>query len=67
MLFHPLALQLTPYRFFTHRSKMPFKSQAQRKFMYSQHPEMAKEWEDKTPKGKKLPKKVKKKNGKTKG
>lgn len=39
---------------------MPFKSQSQRKFMYAQHPEMAKEWEDKTPKGKKLPKKVKK-------
>lgn len=37
---------------------MPFKSQAQRKFMYSKHPEMAKEWEKKTPKGKKLPKKV---------
>ena len=29
--------------------------------MYSQHPEMAKEWENKTPKGKKLPAKVKKK------
>lgn len=43
---------------------MPFKSQAQRKFMYAKHPEMAKEWEEKTPKGKKLPKKVKKKNGK---
>jgi len=28
--------------------------------MYSQHPEIAKEWEDKTPKGKKLPKKIKK-------
>jgi hypothetical protein len=27
--------------------------------MYSQHPKMAKEWEDKTPKGKKLPTKVK--------
>jgi hypothetical protein len=40
---------------------MPFKSQAQREFMYSQHPEMAKEWENKTPKGKKLPAKVKKK------
>ena len=38
---------------------MPFKSQSQRKFMYSQHPEMAKEWEDKTPKGKKLPTKLK--------
>jgi hypothetical protein len=29
--------------------------------MYAKHPEMAKEWEDKTPKGKTLPKKVKKK------
>jgi hypothetical protein len=28
--------------------------------MYSQHPEMAKEWEDKTPKRKKLPEKVRK-------
>jgi len=28
--------------------------------MYANNPEMAKEWEDKTPKGKKLPKKVKK-------
>jgi hypothetical protein len=42
---------------------MPFKSQSQRQFMYSQHPEMAKEWESKTPKGK-LPKKVKKKASK---
>lgn len=41
---------------------MPFKSQAQRKFMYAKHPEMAKEWEDKTPKGKPLPKKVSKKS-----
>lgn len=40
---------------------MPFKSQQQRKFMYAKHPEMAKEWEEKTPKSKKLPKKVKKK------
>jgi hypothetical protein len=34
--------------------------------MYSQHPKMAKEWEEHTPKGKPLPKKVtkkKKKNG----
>jgi hypothetical protein len=44
---------------------MPFKSQAQRKFMYAKHPEMAKEWEDKTPKGKTLPKKVKKSAKKT--
>lgn len=43
---------------------MPFKSQQQRKFMYAKHPEMAKEWEEKTPKGKKLPTKVKKKKGK---
>ena len=34
---------------------MPFQSQAQRKFMYSQHPELAKEFEAATPKGKKLP------------
>lgn len=37
---------------------MPFKSQAQRKWMYSQKPEMAKEWEAATPKGKKLPEHV---------
>lgn len=45
---------------------MPFKSQAQRKWMYSQHPEMAQQWEEHTPKGKKLPKKVGKENGKSK-
>jgi hypothetical protein len=37
---------------------MPFKSQQQREWMYATHPEMAKEWEKETPKGKKLPKKV---------
>jgi hypothetical protein len=37
---------------------MPFKSQAQRRFMYSQHPELAKEFEDKTPKDEKLPEHV---------
>ena len=37
---------------------MPFKSQAQRRLMYSQHPELAKEFEAKTPKGKKLPERV---------
>lgn len=42
----------------------PFKSESQRKFMYSQHPEMAKEWEEKTPKGKKLPNKVSTKGAK---
>lgn len=39
---------------------MPFKSQAQRKYLYSQKPEIAKEFAEKTPKGKKLPKKLKK-------
>lgn len=40
---------------------MPFKSQKQRSWMFSNKPEMAKEWEAHTPKGKKLPKRVKKK------
>lgn len=39
---------------------MPFKSEAQRRFMYSQHPRMAKRWEKETPKGADLPEKVKK-------
>lgn len=43
---------------------MPFKSQSQRKWMYANDPEMAEKWEKHTPKGKKLPKKVKKKRGK---
>jgi|TARA_R110002012_G_scaffold122571_1_gene272683 hypothetical protein len=30
---------------------MPFKSQAQRKWMYANKPEMAKMWEDETPAG----------------
>ena len=30
---------------------MPFKSQAQRKWMYANKPEMAKMWEDETPVG----------------
>jgi hypothetical protein len=38
---------------------MPFKSQAQRKFLYANHPEIAKRWEKETPKGKRLPKHVK--------
>jgi len=36
---------------------MPFKSEAQRKFLFAKKPEVAKEFADKTPKGKKLPKK----------
>lgn len=39
---------------------MPFKSKAQQRFMFSQHPEMAKEWADKTPDISKLPEHVKK-------
>jgi hypothetical protein len=39
---------------------MPFLSQAQRAWMYANKPEMAKEWEKHTPKGKKLRKRVKK-------
>ena len=34
---------------------MPFKSQRQREFMYATMPDMAKKWEEETPK-KKLPK-----------
>lgn len=40
---------------------MPFKSEAQRRWMYENKPEMAREWEKHTPKGKKLPKRVKRK------
>jgi hypothetical protein len=43
---------------------MPFKSKAQRAWMYANKPEMAKKWEDHTPKGKKLPEHVGKKKGK---
>lgn len=45
---------------------MPFKSQAQRKFMYAKHPKLAKEFEAATPKGKKLPQHVKAKTKKSK-
>jgi len=40
---------------------MPFRSKQQRKFLYSQKPEIAAEFAEHTPKGAKLPKKVKKK------
>ena len=39
---------------------VPFKSQAQRKWMHANKPKLAKSWAKKS-KGKKLPKKVKKK------
>lgn len=34
---------------------MPFKSEAQRRWMHATHPAMAKRWERETPKGKHLP------------
>lgn len=40
---------------------MPMKSKAQRKFLWANKPDIAKEFESKTPKGKKLPNKLKKK------
>ncbi len=40
---------------------MPFKSETQRKFLFAKKPKIAKEFAEKTPKGKKLPKKVKNK------
>lgn len=40
---------------------MPFKSKAQKGFMYANMPEMAKKWQKDTPKGAKLPNKVKSK------
>jgi len=40
---------------------MPFVSQAQRRFMHAKHPKIAKEFEEATPKGVKLPEKVRKK------
>lgn len=54
---------------------MPFKSEAQRRFAHATAKQpgrgftkaQAKEWEEKTPKGKKLPKKVSKKKGTKRG
>jgi len=44
---------------------MPFKSAAQRRYMYSQLPKLAKKMAKETPKGKDLPERVKKsKSGK---
>jgi hypothetical protein len=40
---------------------MPFKSKSQERFLYSQKPEIAKEFAKATPKGAKLPEKAKKK------
>jgi hypothetical protein len=40
---------------------VPFKSQQQRKYLYATHPKVAAKFAKETPKGAKLPKKVKKK------
>jgi len=39
---------------------MPMESQAQRRYLWAKHPKIAKEFESKTPEGKKLPEYVKK-------
>lgn len=39
---------------------MPFKSEAQRRYLFAKHPEVAQEFAAATPKGKKLPEHVKK-------
>ncbi|MEO5366033.1 MAG: hypothetical protein H7831_06710 [Magnetococcus sp. WYHC-3] len=41
---------------------MPFKSEAQRRWMHANKPTIAERWEAHTPKNKKLPKRVKKKS-----
>ena len=43
--------------------QVPFESEAQRRWMYANKPEMAERWQKETPKGKKLPKHVKKQAG----
>ncbi len=40
---------------------MPFKSKAQRRFMYATHPKIAARWSKETPKKTKLPNKVSRK------
>lgn len=39
---------------------MPFKSQAQKRFLFANYPDMAVRWAKETPKNKKLPEHVKK-------
>jgi hypothetical protein len=39
---------------------MPFKSQQQRKWMYANDPQMARQWQEHTPEDKKLPVKLNK-------
>ena len=45
---------------------MPFKSKAQRAYLFANEPTVAKEFAAHTPKGAKLPARVKKKKGKKK-
>ncbi len=45
---------------------MPLKSQAQRRYLWAKHPEVAREFEEHTPKGKKLPEHVEKKTAELK-
>ena len=45
---------------------MPFKSKAQMRYMYANHPDIAKRWEDKYGISKKLPQHVTKKKTKKK-
>jgi hypothetical protein len=42
----------------TRDKKMPMESQAQRRKLWATNPKVAQEFEDKTPKGKKLPERV---------
>ena len=58
------SFKLTQARLYR-TGEMPFRSQAQQRWMYANNPDMAKKWQEHTPKGK-LPKRVKKKkkNGK---
>jgi len=37
---------------------MPFKSEAQRRYMFAKHPKIAKRWSKETPKGEKLSDKI---------
>jgi hypothetical protein len=46
--------------------RVPFKSQAQRRYMYARQPKIAARWSKHTPKGAKLPQHVKKTRGRKK-
>ena len=46
---------------------MPLRSKAQRRYLWANEPEVAREFENKTPPGKKLPERAPKKASKKKG